>query len=288
MDLRERLPHYLKLMRVDRPIGTYLVLWPTLWALWLAAGGFPDWDILLIFVLGVFLMRAAGCVINDFADRRIDAHVRRTRERPFATGAVTEREALILFALLCLIAFGLVLLTNRLTVLLSLGAVVLAAVYPFTKRYTHFPQIVLGAAFAWAIPMAFAAQTGALPPTLWLLYIAVLLWTTAYDTYYAMVDRDDDLKIGVKSTAVLFGEDDRAIVGLLQGSVIFVLVLAGVQFKLGFLYYVGLAAAAALFVHQQRLTRERQREQCFRAFLNNNYVGMAIFGGIFFHYLIDV
>lgn len=284
MDIRERLPHYAALMRVDRPIGTYLVLWPTLWALWLAAGGLPDWDILLIFVAGVFLMRSAGCVINDYADRHIDAHVERTQSRPFATGAVTEKEALGLFATLCLVAFALVLLTNTLTVLLSLAAVALAATYPFMKRYTHFPQVVLGAAFAWSIPMAFAAQRGELPAALWLIYIAVLLWTVAYDTFYAMVDRDDDLKIGVKSTAVLFGEDDRAIIGLLQGSVVIVLALVGAQFELGFLYYSGLAVATGLFVYQQRLTRERGREQCFAAFLNNHYVGMAVFAGIFCDY----
>ncbi|MDX1269320.1 MAG: 4-hydroxybenzoate octaprenyltransferase, partial [Oceanisphaera sp.] len=183
-------------------------------------------------------------------------------------------------------AFVLVLFTNRLTILLSLGGVALVALYPFMKRYTHLPQLVLGAAFAWSIPMAFAAQTNALPPSLWLIYIAVLLWTVAYDTFYAMVDREDDLKIGVKSTAILFGEDDRTIIGLLQGCVLFVMVLVGAQFHMGFLYFVGLAAAAGLFVYQQRITRERQREACFQAFLNNHYVGMAIFIGIFLHYLI--
>jgi 4-hydroxybenzoate polyprenyltransferase len=284
--IRRQWPQYRRLMRLDRPIGTFLVLWPTLWALWLAAEGLPDWHLLLIFVGGVFLMRAAGCVINDYADRHIDAHVRRTRERPFATGAVTEKEALILFAVLCLAAFVLVLFTNWLTVALAFVAVALAACYPFAKRHTHLPQVVLGAAFAWSVPMAFAAQTGGLPAELWLIYIAVLLWTVVYDTFYAMVDREDDLKIGVKSTAILFGDDDRAITGLLQASVIFVLVLVGARFGLGFIYFVGVAAAAALFVQQQRLIRHRDRDDCFRAFLNNNYVGMVVFGGILLHYLL--
>jgi 4-hydroxybenzoate polyprenyltransferase len=282
--LRRQIPHYLALMRVDRPIGTYLVLWPTLWALWLAADGFPDLHLLLIFCLGTFLMRSAGCVINDFADRRIDEHVERTKARPFAVGAVTEKEALILFAVLCLIAFGLVLFTNWFTVALSLGGVALAATYPFMKRHTHLPQVVLGAAFAWGIPMAFTAQTGELPPSLWLIYIAVLLWTVAYDTYYAMVDREDDLKIGVKSTAILFGDDDRTIIGMLQISVIGIMLFVGVRFGLGFLYYAGLMVASGSFIYQQHITRYRDRDQCFKAFLNNHYVGAAIFAGIFLNY----
>lgn len=284
--LRAQLPHYLALMRVARPIGTYLVLWPTLWALWIAAEGFPDWHLLIIFCLGTFLMRSAGCVINDYADRKIDAHVQRTKARPFATGAVTEKEALILFACLCLTAFVLVLFTNLMTILLSFGAVALAACYPFMKRYTHLPQVVLGAAFAWGIPMAFAAQQGALPPALWLIYIGVLMWTIAYDTFYAMVDREDDLKIGVKSTAILFGDDDKTITGMLQVCVIIVLVLVGVQFSLSFIYYAGLMAASGLFIYQQHLIRFRDRDQCFKAFLNNNYVGGVIFVGIVLHYLI--
>lgn len=281
------MPHYLALMRVDRPIGTYLVLWPTLWALFLAAEGWPDWQLLVIFSLGTFLMRSAGCVINDYADRKVDAHVARTRERPFATGSVTEKEALVLFALLCLSAFALVVLTNWLTVLLSLGAVALAACYPFMKRYTHLPQVVLGAAFAWSIPMAFAAQRGELPSTLWLIYIAVLLWTVAYDTFYAMVDRDDDLKIGVKSTAILFGDDDRAITAMLQATVILIMVLVGKQFALSFIYYASLMAAAGLFFYQQQLIRDRRKEDCFKAFLNNHYVGMVICLGIVLHYTLN-
>lgn len=287
MTIRQHLPVYARLMRLDRPIGTYLVLWPTLWALWLAAGGVPPLGTLLIFVVGVVLMRAAGCVINDYADRHIDGHVSRTRQRPLVTGEVSERDALLLFAGLCLLAFVLVLLTNRLTVLLSLAAVVLAACYPFMKRYTYFPQVVLGAAFAWSVPMAFAAVRGELPPELWLIYLAVVIWTIAYDTFYAMVDRDDDLKIGVKSTAIYFGREDRLITGLLQASVIFILVLMGARFELGFIYFVGVAAAAGLFFYQQRLIRNRQREKCFQAFLNNNYVGLVVFAGISLHYLLN-
>lgn len=285
--IQQQMPHYLALMRVSRPIGTYLVLWPTLWALWLAAEGFPDWHLLLIFCLGTFLMRSAGCVINDYADRGIDAHVRRTQQRPFAQGLVTEKEALGLFVALCLLAFVLVLFTNWLTVALSLGAVALAACYPFMKRYTHLPQLVLGAAFAWGIPMAFAAQREALPPALWLIYLAVLLWTVTYDTFYAMVDRDDDLKIGVKSTAILFGDDDKSITAMLQVCVMVVLVLVGVQFSLSFIYYAGLMVAGGLFIYQQQLIRYRDRGQCFKAFLNNHWVGMAIFAGIVLHYLLS-
>ncbi|MBQ0796468.1 4-hydroxybenzoate octaprenyltransferase [Zhongshania sp.] len=285
--LKQQTPQYLALMRVDRPIGTYLVLWPTLWALWLAAGGVPAWHLLLIFVAGTFLMRSAGCVINDFADRKIDAHVSRTKARPFAQGKVTEKEALLLFAGLCLLAFALVLFTNGLTVLFSLGAVALAATYPFMKRYTHLPQLVLGAAFAWGIPMAFTAQSGELPPpAAWLLYIGVLIWTVAYDTFYAMVDREDDLKIGVKSTAILFGEDDKVITAMLQICVIIVLVMAGPRFEMSFIYYAGLIAASGLFIYQQQLIRYRQPEKCFKAFLNNNWVGAVVFAGIVLHFLI--
>lgn len=286
-EFRQQWPHYLALMRVDRPIGTYLVLWPTLWALWLAAEGLPDWHLLLIFVAGTFLMRSAGCVINDYADRHIDAHVQRTKARPFATGKVSEKEALAVFATLCLLAFVLVLFTNTQTIVLSFAAVGLAACYPFMKRYTHLPQVVLGAAFAWGIPMAFSAQSGELPPSLWLIYIAVLMWTVAYDTFYAMVDREDDLKIGVKSTAILFGDDDRAITAMLQASVIGVLILVGKQFEMSFIYFAGLMVAAGLFVYQQQLIKYRERDKCFQAFLNNHYVGMAVFTGIALHYLLQ-
>ncbi|WJW76790.1 4-hydroxybenzoate octaprenyltransferase [Thiohalobacter sp. IOR34] len=283
--MRERLYQYYLLMRLDRPIGILLLLWPTLWALWMAAGGLPDLQVLLVFVAGVVLMRSAGCVINDFADRRIDPHVRRTRERPIAAGRVSPREALLLFAVLCLAAFALVLTLNRLTVLLSFGALALAALYPFTKRYTRLPQVVLGAAFGWAIPMAFAAQTGEVPRLAWLLFTVNVLWATAYDTMYAMVDREDDLKIGVKSTAILFGEADRLVIGVLQLLVLLGLVLAGRLASLGLLYHFGLLLAAGFALYQQYLIRRRDAEGCFAAFLNNNWFGAAVFVGIVLDYL---
>ncbi len=276
---------YARLMRINKPIGTLLLLWPTLWALWLAAEGMPRWDLLVIFTLGVFLMRSAGCVINDFADRKIDGHVARTRERPLATGEVTAKQALLLFALLCLLAFGLVLLTNPLTIKLSLGGLALAFCYPFTKRFTQLPQVVLGAAFAWSIPMAFAAQKGELSQTIWLVYIAVVLWTLVYDTFYAMVDRDDDLRIGVKSTAILFGEQDRAITAFLQVLTLVALVLVGRRFELTTPYFISLGFAAALFAYQQWLIRYRERNACFKAFLNNNWVGLVVFLGVVASYL---
>lgn len=283
--LSHRLPLYLQLMRANRPIGSLLLLWPTWWALWLAAGGTPPLHLLFIFTAGVFLMRSAGCVINDLADRHVDGHVQRTAQRPLPQGLVSTREALGLFAALCVAAFLLVLLTNQLTVMLAFAALALATLYPFAKRHTYLPQVVLGAAFGWSIPMAFAAVTGELPRGAWLLFIGNLLWTVVYDTFYAMVDRDDDLKIGVRSTAILFGEDDRIITGMLQASTLLVLVLVGGQFELGYWYYVGLIAAGALFVWQQHLVRGRERSACFRAFLNNNWVGAVVFLGIFFHYI---
>ncbi len=282
-----RVDALLQLIRFDKPIGTLLLLWPTLWALWLAAGGVPDLYLLVIFAAGTFLMRSAGCIVNDLADRDLDGGVARTRERPLVTGAVTVREALALFALLMLLAFLLVLFTNRLTVLLSFGAVLLASTYPFMKRYTHLPQVVLGAAFSWGIPMAFAAQTGELPPALWLVYLANLLWTVAYDTQYAMVDRADDLVVGIKSTAILFGEYDRAIVGLLQVSCLVCLYLAGLAFGMGAAYHLGLAGAAGLFIYHQYLIRARRPEDCFRAFLHNSWVGAAIFAGIALDYALN-
>lgn len=281
----KKLPLYLRLMRADKPIGTLLLLWPTLWALWIAAQGWPQWHLLLIFVAGVFLMRSAGCIINDYVDRDFDGHVQRTAQRPLAMGQISRREALLLCAALCALAFALVLFTNKLTIMLSFGAVALAAAYPFMKRYTHLPQVVLGAAFSWGIPMAFAAQSESLPPGCWILFIANVLWTVVYDTFYAMVDREDDLKIGVKSTAILFGDDDRLITGILQVCVIFALVLAGVQFKLGYWFFVSLIGVSGLFAYHQILVRHRQREACFRAFLHNNWVGATIFAGIFIHYL---
>lgn len=283
--LKDRLVQYYLLTRLHRPIGIFLLLWPTLWALWIAAGGFPDAEVLSVFVAGVVLMRSAGCVINDYADRRFDPHVSRTRDRPIASGNVSPGEALILFAVLCICAFGLVLTMNRLTILMSLAAVVFAFVYPFTKRYTHLPQVVLGAAFGWAVPMAFAAQTGSVPQIAWLLFTVTVFWATAYDTMYAMVDRDDDVKIGVKSTAILFGRADRLVIGILQALVLLGLWLAGRKAALGFSFDLGWLVAAGLALYQQYLIRDRQREACFRAFLNNNWFGAAIFAGIALEYL---
>jgi 4-hydroxybenzoate polyprenyltransferase len=276
--------NYLQLIRFDRPIGTLLLLWPTLWALWLAAEGPPPWQLLLIFVLGTFLMRSAGCIVNDLADRNFDGAVQRTSERPLVTGAVAANEALALAAGLSLLAFMLVLFTNTLTIMLSFGGVALAACYPFMKRHTHLPQLVLGAAFSWGIPMAFAAVTESLPPILWLAYTANLLWTVAYDTEYAMVDRKDDLKVGLKSTAILFGTMDRAMIAALQGLTLLSLLLVGQRFELGLFYYLSLLLATGLFGYQQKLIRDRKADQCFAAFLNNNYVGMVIFAGIALHY----
>lgn len=270
----------IRLMRLDRPIGTWLLMWPTLWALWLAAQGMPQISVLIIFTLGVILMRAAGCVINDYADRHFDGHVKRTAQRPLAQGEVSEPQALGLFAFLCVSAFGLVLFTNSLTIELSVGGVALAAIYPFMKRYTHWPQMVLGAAFSWAIPMAFAAQSEQVPLLAWCLFLANLLWTVAYDTAYAMVDRDDDLKIGIKSTAVLFGRYDVGIIVGLQISTLIILYLIGQMAALGWAYYLGLVGAAGLFIYQFGLIRTRERDACFRAFLNNHYVGMLIFIGL--------
>lgn len=278
--MKTKLQAYIQLTRFDRPIGSLLLLWPTYWALWSAAQGVPDWWVLVVFSLGVVLMRSAGCVINDYADRKVDGHVSRTKNRPLPQGLVTEKEALGLFAALCLCAFVLVLTLNGTTVLLSLAALALAFCYPFMKRYTHLPQVVLGAAFGWAIPMAYAAQTGSLPASLWLLFAANIAWTVAYDTMYAMVDREDDLKIGIKSTAILFASKDKLIIGLLQIASLLLLLAFGYLNQLGSLFYWGLLAAAGLFVYQQMLISARHAPACFKAFLNNNYVGMAIFIGI--------
>ena len=274
----------LQLIRFDRPIGTLLLLWPTLWALWLAAQGVPNYKLLVIFVVGTFLTRSAGCIVNDLADRNLDGAVARTNARPLVTGAVTVREALALFVTLLLLAFMLVLLTNALTIALSIVAVLLASCYPFMKRYTHLPQLVLGAAFSWGIPMAFAAQRGALPPALWLVYLGNLLWTVAYDTAYAMVDREDDLRVGIKSTAILFGRHDRLIIAALQVGCLLGLYLAGLAFGLGRYYNAALVVAAMLFGYQQYLIRERRPDACFRAFLHNNWVGMVIFAGVALDY----
>lgn len=275
-----RLANYARLTRLHRPIGILLLLWPVLWALWLAAGGLPALDVLVIFLFGTVLMRSAGCVINDYADRNFDGHVERTRDRPLATGVVSEREALLLFTGLVVLAGLLVLATNLLTIGLAVVGVILAATYPFAKRYTYLPQLHLGAAFGWAVPMAFAAQTETLPPLGWLLFCATVLWAVIYDTEYAMVDREDDLKLGIKSTAILFDDNDRIIIGVLQALMLIDLVLIGREAALGWPYHVGLAIAALLFVYQQYLIRERSRAGCFAAFMNNSWVGGVIFAGL--------
>nr|WP_276515470.1 4-hydroxybenzoate octaprenyltransferase [Pantoea cypripedii] len=275
-----KLQAYSRLMRIDKPIGTLLLLWPTLWALWLSGMAIPPLSVLLVFVLGVIVMRAAGCVINDYADRKVDGHVKRTAARPLASGLVSEKEAKLLFVGLALLAFVLVLTMNRMTILLSVVGLALAWVYPFMKRYTHLPQVVLGAAFGWAIPMGWAAVSESLPLVCWLVFIANLCWTVAYDTQYAMVDRDDDLKIGVKSTAILFGRYDKLIIGLLQLATLGLMVVVGLLLNLNGAFYWSLLLAAGLFVHQQKLIARRERDACFQAFLNNNYVGLVLFIGI--------
>lgn len=266
-----------QLTRMNRPIGSLLLLWPTLWALFLAADGLPDWHVLIVFVLGVLFMRSAGCVINDFADRKVDGHVKRTANRPLPSGLISSKEALILFSVLVLCSFLLVLTMNTLTIMLSGIGIVLAVAYPFMKRVTYLPQFVLGLAFSWAIPMAYAAESNQVPPEAWLLFVINALWTIAYDTQYAMVDRDDDLKIGIKSTAILFGRFDKLIIGLLQLSVLTLLIILGTQLALSSVYYWGVLAAAGFFVYQQWLIKGREREACFKAFLNNNYVGGLVF-----------
>ncbi|MEF2509145.1 4-hydroxybenzoate octaprenyltransferase [Vibrio mimicus] len=273
---------YWQLMRMDRPIGSLLLLWPTLWALLLAAQGLPDVRVLVVFVLGVFLMRSAGCVINDFADRHVDGHVKRTSQRPLPAGLVSAKEALLLFVVLAVTAFLLVLTMNTLTIQLSFVGILLAFIYPFMKRFTHLPQLVLGLAFSWSIPMAWSAQADTLPPQVWVLFLINALWTVAYDTQYAMVDRDDDVKIGIKSTAILFGRWDKRIIALLQLATLGLLVALGQGLELSASYYWSLLVAAGLFAYQQHLIRYRERMPCFQAFLNNNYVGMAITAGILF------
>lgn len=282
--LMHSLTPYWELMRFHRPIGTLLLLWPTWWALWLAVEGFPDIDIFLIFTAGVVLMRAAGCVINDIADRNIDRHVARTQQRPITSGKISVKAALLVFAVLILAAFGLVLLTNTLTIYLSFAAVALACCYPFMKRYTHLPQVVLGAAFSMSIPMAFAAQTNDLPPLVWLVYFTNLLWTVAYDTFYGMADREYDKRIGVKSTAILFEEHDRLITSSIQLLTLMGFLFIGQRFELSGFYYIGCAVAALLMAYQQYLIRYRQASACFRAFMNNHWIGCSIFMGILAHY----
>ena len=277
---REKALDYLVLTRMDRPIGALLLLWPTWWALWLAANDFPPWKPLIIFTLGVFAMRAAGCAINDYADRKLDPQVARTAGRPLASGRVTPREAVLVFAALLLLAFVLVLFTNRLTIELSFIGAALAALYPFTKRYTQMPQVVLGAAFGWSIPMAFAAVSNTVPPLGWLLFIANVLWSVIYDTEYAMVDRDEDLAAGAKSTAILFGDADLPILGILMGTFLLAMLFVGTRASLGWPYWLALAIAAGLFGWQQWMIRARQRDACLAAFRHNNWLGLTLWVGI--------
>jgi len=291
--VRERLEQYAILARMHRPVGAVLLLWPTYWALWLAAGDFPPAGALIIFTLGVFLMRSAGCVINDFADRKLDPQVERTRDRPLAAGRVTPREAIGVFVTLLALAFGLVLLTNKLTVELSLVGAFLAATYPFVKRYTYLPQVYLGCAFGWSIPMAFAAVKGgdwiafkAALPLCGLLFLANVLFSTIYDTEYAMVDRDDDIKAGAKSTAILFGDADLVILGVLMATFLFAMLLAAQRAHLHWIYFAGVGMAAALFAYQQWLMRNRDRDACFAAFRNNAWVGGVLWVGIVLGYAV--
>jgi 4-hydroxybenzoate polyprenyltransferase len=277
---REKALDYLVLTRMDRPIGALLLLWPTWWALWLAAGDFPPWKPLIIFTLGVFAMRAAGCAINDYADRKLDPQVARTAGRPIASGRVTPREALIVFAVLLVFAFLLVLFTNALTIKLSFIGAALAAAYPFSKRYTHMPQVVLGAAFGWSIPMAFAAVGGNVPPVAWLLFIGNILWSVIYDTEYAMVDREDDIKAGAKSTAILFGDADLPILGVLMGTFLLTMLFVGQRATLGWPYWIGVLIAAALFGYQLWLIRHRAKDACLTAFRHNNWLGLTLWIGI--------
>lgn len=285
MVLIGRWPHFKSLMRLDRPIGTYLLLWPMLWGLWLAAEGLPKLDVLLIFVMGVYVMRAAGCVINDYADRNLDGRVERTKNRPLVTGLISAKEALVLFCGLCLLAFTLVLFTNGYTFFLALGALALAITYPFMKRYTHWPQAVLGAAFAMAVPMGYAAQTGALELTAWLTFGAALCMTIAYDTFYAMVDKDDDLKIGVKSTAILFGAWDLIIIASFQAACVALLLLVGQINQLGSPFYLGLMVMAGCFIYQYRLGLSRIKANYFKAFLNSHWAALAVWLGLLINYI---
>lgn len=275
----------LQLMRADKPIGTLLLLWPTLWALWLAAKGIPTLSTLIVFCLGVFIMRSAGCVINDFADRKVDGYVQRTKQRPLPSGRASTKEAIYLFLLLSLSAFVLVLTQNILTIKLSIIGAFLAFIYPFMKRFTNLPQLVLGMAFSWSIPMAYAAQANEVDNTVWLLFFANIFWTIAYDTFYAMVDREDDLKVGIKSTAILFGKWDKTIIALLQLLTLLLLSLLGWLEQLNWPYFLSLLLAGVLFIKQQINTKEREKEACFKAFLDNNYVGMVIFFGFMLSYL---
>jgi 4-hydroxybenzoate polyprenyltransferase len=284
--VQRRIEEYALLARLDRPIGTWLLLWPALWALWIAGAGKPHPKVLMVFVAGVFLMRAAGCVINDYADRNIDPHVRRTRDRPLAARRVAPREALYLFAILITAALYLVTRLNLLTLELAFIGALLTVSYPFVKRVFPMPQLYLGISFGgWSVPMAFAAERGVVPRVAWVLYIAAVMWAAIYDTMYAMVDREDDLKVGVKSSAILFADMDKLLIGVMQAMMLFALVLAGRSMHFGEWYDGGIVAAGALFLYQQWLIRKREPAGCLKAFLNNNYVGMVIFVGILLQYL---
>jgi len=274
---------YFRLMRLDKPIGIYLLLWPALWALFLAADGWPRLDLIIIFVLGVTIMRSAGCVINDYADREIDKLIERTQHRPITSGEITAKSALILFFILMLIAFGLVLMTNSLTIQLAFIAAGLATLYPFTKRWTHLPQFILGLAFAMSVPMAFAATNGSVPDSAWWIFSATVIWTVIYDTMYAMADREEDIKIGVKSTAVLFAKYDKLIIGILQICLLFVFFKISEIFKLNVFYDISVILSAFLMIYHQKMIKNREKTACFQAFLNNNFIGMIIFIGIVAH-----
>lgn len=277
MSLRQKFNAYARLARIDRPIGTFLLLWPCLMALMLAAKGMPDLKVLIIFIIGVFIMRACGCVINDFADRKLDSHVARTKMRPLVSGEITKKEALLLFTVLALIAFGLVLMLNTLVIKLSFVGISLTIIYPFTKRFTNMPQMFLGVVWSWSIPMAYAAQTGHVPIEAWLLFIANWCWTIAYDTMYAMVDRDDDVKIGIKSTAILFGQYDRQMIAVFQIAALGFFIAAGWQADRGLVYALGIMTFLGFSLYQQKLIYGRNKSTCFKAFLNNNWAGMALF-----------
>ncbi len=280
MRIFEKLKQYVLLMRLDKPVGIWLLLWPTLWAIWIASDGRPNPLVLFVFAAGVVLMRSAGCVINDLADSDFDAHVKRTRNRPLAAGRVSKKEAIILFIVLCFIAFSLVLLMNSLTIKLSFVAVLLAATYPFMKRFTHLPQFYLGLAFGWAIPMAFAAEMNRIPNVAWVLLLANVLWAVVYDTMYAMVDREDDLKIGVKSTAILFGDQDLRIIGILQALMLLVLLIAGNMAGLGWPYHIALLIVAVMMLLHRILISDRDPDHCFIAFRHNHWIGLVILLGI--------
>jgi 4-hydroxybenzoate polyprenyltransferase len=279
-----QLRNYGKLMRVDKPIGFWLLLWPTLWALWLAGEGHPDQGLFAVFIIGVFIMRSAGCVLNDYVDRKIDPYVERTRTRPIASGAVAPMEALVLFAALSLIAIGLATMLNRPARMLAIVAAGLTVAYPFIKRFVSIPQFVLGAAFGWAVPMAFAAQTGSTPELAWLVFGVAVIWAVIYDTFYAMVDREDDKKLGVKSTAILFGEVDLFVIAGLQLLMLAALIFVGLRAELAFWYFFSVAGAAGLMAYHLWLARDRQPGGCFNAFLNNHYIGLVVFIGIVLHY----